>query len=40
MSNLRREIASLQSKINMQREIGEHIAGKAIIFKDLIDKYE
>lgn len=40
VENLRKEIASLQSKINMQREIGEHIAGKAIIFKDLIDKYE
>ena len=24
----------------MQKEIGEHLAGKSVIFQDLIDKYE
>ena len=29
---LRTQINQLQQKINMQKEIGEHIAGKTVIF--------
>ena len=37
---LRKEIEQLQAKINRQKELGEHIAGKSVIFQELIDKYE
>lgn len=40
VESLRREIDQLQAKIRMQKEIGEHIAGKTVIFQELIDKYE
>ena len=40
VTSLRKEINQLQGKINMQKELGEHIAGKSVIFQDLIDKYE
>jgi len=32
VESLRREIDQLQAKIKMQKEIGEHIAGKTVIF--------
>ena len=37
---MRKEIQQLNVKINMQKEIGEHLAGKSVIFKDMIEKYE
>ena len=40
VTSLRREIDQLQAKIRTQKEIGEHIAGKTVIFQELIDKYE
>ena len=40
VASLRKEINTLQIKINTQKEIGEHLAGKSVIFQELIDKYE
>ena len=40
VASLRKEISQLQIKINMQKELGEHLAGKSVIFQELIDKYE
>ena len=40
MESLKREIDQLQVKIKMQKEIGEHISAKTIVFQELIDKYE
>ena len=40
VQNLKKEIAQLQAKIQMQKELGEHHVGKAVIFQELIDKYE
>jgi len=40
IDSLQKEIELLQAKIKMQKEIGEHIAGKTVIFQELIQKYE
>ena len=40
IDSLRIEIDMLQAKIKTQKEIGEHIAGKSVIFQQLIDKYD